>query len=434
MDVRPRRLGILAGGGALPREIADSAARQGLPVSIVAIDGEADGDFGAYPVTRVNWGQIGAMIGALKAAGATDLVIVGSVHRPELWGLKPDLGFFRHLPRIVSIVASGGDDGVLRRVVRFFEQQGLKVVGPGDAAPELVVGQGPIGAVQSGATDQDDIRKGLQLIRALGAYDIGQGVIVAAGRIEAIEGAEGTDRMITRAAERRAEAAGGARRGVLVKRSKPSQDMRVDMPAIGPATIDGAYKAGLSGIAVEAGRVLVAQRDLTLSRADDARLFVEGVDDGHIQPPRRFDPRSIAMVLRPLGSIKPRENATHDAIKGLATLDAMKAFDVGRAVIVVRNHVLAVEAGEGVDATLNRAAGLRQWASLTHRRRGVASLSSIEDLTRSVIDAVASAGYAGIAIAHANTPKYAAFKGTIADADQKGLFVLLRETGEESKQ
>jgi DUF1009 family protein len=426
MDARGRRLGILAGGGVLPREIADGAARRVLPVSIVAIDGEADGDFGAYPVTRVNWGQIGAMIRAFKQAGTTDLVIVGHVHRPEIGNLKPDLGFFLNLPKILKIVAAGGDDGVLRRVVRFFEQQGLRVIGPGDAAPELVVGEGPIGAVRPTASDDADITKGFELVRALGAYDIGQSVIVAAGRIEVIEGAEGTDRMIARAAQSRTP---GAPRGVLVKRSKPGQDLRVDMPAIGPATVTAAQSAGLSGIAVEADKVLVAERAETVSRADAAGLFVEGVKDyaASNAPPARFDPRTAQVSFRVLGRNAPEEHATRDAIKGLAVIDALAPFGCGRAAIVVRNHVLAVEAGEGVEATFARATGLRQWASITRRRRGVAAIREMSDLTPSLVAAVTSAGYAGIAIAQESTRNDTSLATMIADADKQGVFVLLRE-------
>jgi len=434
MDGGGRRLGILAGGGGLPREIADSAAARGLPVSIVAIDGEADADFGPHRVTVVNWGQIGAMIRALKAARTTDLVIVGRVHRPELTGLKPDLGFFRYLPKIVRIVASGGDDSVLRRVVRFFEQQGLTVIGPGEAAPEVVVAAGPFGAVRSTTADTDDIAKGLELIRALGPYDIGQSVIVAEGRIEAVEGAEGTDRMIARAAEARA-GGGAAARGVLVKRSKPGQDLRVDMPAIGPATVDGARNAGLAGIAVEAGKVLVADRAATLARADAAGVFVEGVEDGAAnEAPRRFDARTVAMSFRCLGRGAPEPHATLDAIKALATLDALAPFGIGRAAVVVRNHVLAVEAGdEGADATIRRAAGLRQWASLTHRRRGVVALRKAQDLTSSVISFVASAGYAGIALAEAATEvDIVRVRDRIAEADAKELFVIARVTKPEA--
>lgn len=423
-----RRLGILAGGGGLPREIADSAAARGVAVSIVAIDGEADGNFGPHPVTVVNWGQIGAMVRALKADRARDLIIVGRVHRPELRELKPDLGFFRYLPKLVRIVASGGDDSVLRRVVRFFEQQGLRVVGPAEAAPELVAGEGPIGAMRSSPEDQADIGTGLAVIRALGAYDIGQGVIVRGGRVAAIEGVEGTDRMIARVS--RGRATGG--RGVLVKRSKPGQDLRVDMPAIGPATVEGVAGAGLAGLAAEADGVLIADRALTVRRADDLGVFVEGVRDGGAADlPRRFDPRAVAMGLRRIGRVAARRHAVLDSIKGVATLDALRPFgDAGRAAVVVRNHVLAVEAGgEGVDATVARAAGLRQWASLTHRRRGVVAIRSLDDLTAAVAGAVAAAGYAGLVVADGARADALA-PGLVAAADGHGLFVLVREHGD----
>ncbi len=434
MGAKEQRLAILAGGGGLPREIADSAASRGIPVSIVAIDGEADADFGAHPVTVVNWGQIGAMVRALKAARATDLVIVGRVHRPELKGLKPDLGLFRYLAKIVRIVAAGGDDSVLRRVVRFFEQQGVKVIGPGEAAPELLIGEGPLGAEAPSPADRTDIAKGLELIRTLGAYDIGQSVIVARGNIQAIEGAEGTDRMIARAA-RQCPSAGNVqdRSGVLVKRSKPGQDLRVDMPAIGPATVDAVRDAGLAGIAVEAGKVLVAGRAETLSRADAAGIFVEGVSDGEVRGTRaRFNPKTDSMSFRTLGTVKPELHAIQDATKAVTVVDALAPFEAGRAAVVVRNHVLSVEAGgEGVDATLARAAGLRQWASLTHSRRGIAAVKSVRDVTPAVIEAAASAGYAGIAIADPDAADVTTLKAMIDTTDAKGLSVLQREAADQ---
>ena len=421
MSAGERRLGILAGGGKLPREIADSAARQGLPVAIVAIDSEADGDFSGHDVTRVNWGGIGGMIRALKDARVTDLVIVGHVHRPELGGLKPDLGFFRHLPRLLKIVASGGDDGVLRRVVRFFEQQGFRVIGPAEAAPELVVGEGPAGGIGASERDRDDIQTGLELVRALGPYDIGQGVVLAGGRIEAIEGVEGTDRMIARAAESRRATGGPERRGVFVKRSKPGQDLRVDMPAIGPATVERAQAAGLSGIAVEAENVLIAERALTLARADAAGLFVEGVRDEAARA-RRFDPRRVVRALSPLGGVAPRQHSVRDALKGLAAVEAVARFGVGHTAVVVRNHVLAVEADDGAEATVRRAAGLRQWASLTRRRRGVVVLRRAAALTEALVSLVADAGYAGLAV----LDDAAAVSGeALAAAERAGLFVVV---------
>jgi DUF1009 family protein len=425
IDVRERRVGILAGGGELPREIADELARAGLLVAVVAIEGEADADFGTHPVTRVNWGQIGAMIRTLKQARANELVIVGRVHRPELGILRPDLGFFRYLPQIVKIVASGGDDSVLRRVVRFFEQHGIAIIGPGEAAPSLVVGAGPIGKAASSDNDQADIRKGFELVRALGAYDIGQSVIVSGGKIEAIEGAEGTDRMIARAAATRG--ATEPRTGVLVKRSKPGQDLRVDMPAIGPATVQGVLAAGLDGIAVEAGKVVVAERARTLTAADAAGLFVEGVEDQHNEAlTHRFNARKVAMKFRCLTRAAPEQHAIHDAIKGLAAVDALAAFGVGRAAVVVRNHVLSVETGEGPEAVIARAAGLRQWASLTRRRRGVAVLRDTSDLTKPVVEAVAVSGYAGVAVARDAD----AIPAEIAAvAERSGLFIVIRDQG-----
>lgn len=423
MSAGERRLGILAGGGTLPREIADSAARRGLPVAIVAIDSEADRDLAGADVTRLNWGSIGGMIRALRHARATDLVIVGHVRRPELGALKPDLGFFRNLPRLLKIVASGGDDGVLRRVVRFFEQEGFRVIGPGEAAPELVVREGAAGALQASDRDRADIQTGLAVIRALGPYDIGQGVVISGGRIEAIEGVEGTDRMIARAGEARRAAQGATQGGILVKRSKPEQDLRVDMPAIGPATVDGAQAAGLSGIAAEAEHVLIAQRTVTLERADAAGIFVEGVGDetpvGSV--PQRFKAHRVVRRLYALGGVKPRRHSVRDAVKGLATIEALARFGVGHSAVVVRNHVLAVEADEGAEATVRRAEGLRQWASLTRRRRGVVVLRRAEALTEALVAIVARAGYAGIAICD---DAATASGDALAAAERDGLFVV----------
>lgn len=435
MSAGERRLGILAGGGKLPREIAESAARRGLPVQIVAIDSEADGDFTGFDVARVNWGGIGAMIRTLKQARVTDLVIVGRVQRPELGALKPDLGFFRQLPRLLKIVASGGDDSVLRRVVRFFEQQGFRVIGPGEAAPELVVREGAAGTARASPADQADIRRGLDLIRALGPYDIGQGVVIADGRIEAIEGVEGTDRMIARAAERRGAAGGGSagergprRGGVLVKRSKPEQDLRVDMPAIGPATVDGAQVAGLAGIAVEADKVLIAERARALERADAAGVFIEGVrDEAGTTAHARSEPRDDRMTLIALGGIKPQEHAVGDALKGLRTVAALAPFDAGDTAVVVHNHVLAVEADEGAEATVMRARGLRQWASLTRRRRGVVVLRRAAAVTPALVTVVANAGYAGLAVSDDGA---AIAADALSAAEREGVFVAVRAAGE----
>jgi DUF1009 family protein len=296
-----------------------------------------------------------------------------------------------------------------------------------------VVREGPLGRTRASPSDRSDIDQGLALIRALGPYDIGQCVVVAAGQIEAIEGVEGTDRMLARAASlRAAEGGAAARGGVLVKRSKPGQDLRVDMPAIGPATVEGAHAAGLHGIAVEADSVVVAARAQTLQKADALSLFVEGVRDPQgATAPRRFKAHLIDMPLARLGRIAPATHVTRDAMKAVATLDTLAAFRCGRAAVVVRNHVLAVESREGVAATLERAAGLRQWTSITHRRRGVVALRDAADLTADVVRAVAASGYAAVVLAR-GAHGAVALNERLAEAEALGLSVLGRAQGAEA--
>ncbi len=429
MPPRPDQIGILAGGGSLPREIAEAAARRGLGVHIVAIDGEAGTDFGTFPVSRVGFGEVGAMVRALKAAGAERLVIVGRARRPDLLRLKTDLGFWLALPRIASLMAAGGDDSVLRGVVAFFESRGLAVVGPAEVAPELVVGDGPLGALAPSAADADDIALGFAIVGALGSFDIGQSVVVANGRVEAIEGAEGTDAMLARVAERR-RGSGAPAAGVLVKRSKPGQELRVDMPAIGPDTVGGAAAARLRGVAVEAGRVLAAGRDELVARAADAGLFVVGMS-GPIEAKSRSVPSTRAgegRSLRRLTRAAPGRSAVRDIGIGAALLQAIAPLARPRAAVVARRHVLAIETGEGAATAIGRAARLRQWGKLgSGRRRGAVVLADASDLDETALEAVRKSQFGGFAVI-APLPPTPALDGFVSRAEALGLFVAAVES------
>ena len=230
------RIGILAGGGRLPLMIAESVVARGGSVHIVAIEGEADPEIARFPHTWVNWGQIGRMVATLRARRADQLVIAGGVNRPDLWRIRPDVGFFMSLPQIVSLLA-GGDDSVLTRVVRFFEAKGLSVRGVHEVAPDLLAGAGRMGGVALSEREAEaDAELGFAVRAALGVVDAGQAVVVAHGEVLAIEGAEGTDAMLQRVAALPAAAIGAGARGVLAKGPKPGQELRVDMPAIGPRT------------------------------------------------------------------------------------------------------------------------------------------------------------------------------------------------------
>lgn len=272
-----RPLGVIAGGGSLPLAVAEAAVKSGLPLHIMAFRGNADVALKAFPHTMLHWGEIGKIFKTLQRHGCLDVVLVGSLKRPRLLDIRPDLGLFYNLPRVLKLM-QGGDDSVLSRVVRLFEAKGFRVVGAHDIAPHLVAPSGALGQLQPSAKDLADITLGLKVVRALGALDVGQAAAVSRGYVLAVEAAEGTDEMLRRCAKLHQWGLKSAS-GVLVKCPKPGQELRVDMPAIGPNTVELAAAAGLRGIAVAAGRVLMANPQLMIETAEALGLFIVGVDD-----------------------------------------------------------------------------------------------------------------------------------------------------------
>jgi DUF1009 family protein len=288
-------------------------------------------------------------------------------------------------------------------------------------APELVAGHGPLGRIMPEPRDAAAYTLGFEIIRALGAHDVGQSVVVTGGSPEAIEGAEGTDAMLERV---RLARRGTRRGGVLVKRAKPGQELRVDMPAIGPATVERAVAAGLRGIAVQTGRVLTAERGELIARADAASMFLVGVEDeGGDTAPRASQGTAAARPLARLGSIAPAARDVADVEKGAALLDTLAPYSLCRAVVVARRHVLAVEAGEGIGALLERVSRLRQWGDTARRRRvGVAVLTRAGDLDVGTIEAAATGGLAGLAVME---NEETGMKDLAAAAEAANLFLVL---------
>jgi len=280
--VRPKEevrgpLGIIAGKGPLPCVVADAALARGLSLHIVGIRGEASDQIERFPHTWIKWGEVNKLFGALESNGCRDLVIIGGVSRPDLSNLKFDLGAIKNLPFILSL-GKGGDDSVLSRIVGYLERKGYRVHGAEDVAPELLAGLGVLGQKTPSAEDRADIDLGFQVVSALGHLDIGQAAVVAKGRVLAVEAAEGTDAMLARCVELRQSGRvhQQGRSGVLVKAPKPGQEERVDLPTIGTETVIRAAAAGLAGIAVAAGRVLVAERAATIEAANRHGLFLVG--------------------------------------------------------------------------------------------------------------------------------------------------------------
>lgn len=278
----PGPLGIIAGNGHVPAEVVRAVRATGRPVVLVAIRGKSEPSLSDLDARWVDWGQIGRLFKMLRGEGVRDIVLIGGVaRRPDFKAIVSDFETLKRLPRIAAAMI-GGDDSVLTRVLRLVEDEGFRIVAAQDVAPVLLAGIGPLGAVRPVARDEQDIRLCRDIITVLGPYDVGQAAVAIDGRVVAIEAAEGTDAMLARVTEARAAGRISARGsvGVLVKGPKPGQDLRVDLPTIGQRTIEAAKAAGLAGLALEAGRVLIADREATLSAADKAGLFILGYKVG----------------------------------------------------------------------------------------------------------------------------------------------------------
>ena len=273
----PRKLAIVAGGGALPIVLAEACAAQQRPFYVARVAGFADPALARFDGGDFGPGEFGARNAALKAAGCDAVVVAGVVTRPDFATLKFDARGLALAPKLIA-AAGGGDDALLRVLVRDFEEDGFQVIGAHEAAPELLLAPGALGAVQPSEAAHADIAKAAAVAAALGAWDIGQGLVVCDGLVLAVEAQEGTDRMLARVAElpRPIRGAAEARRGVLLKRPKPQQERRIDLPTIGVDTLERAASAGLAGVAVEADGALVIDKPALAARADALGLFVFG--------------------------------------------------------------------------------------------------------------------------------------------------------------
>jgi DUF1009 family protein len=272
-------LAIVAGAGGFPLAVADAVVAAGRPVFIVALAGVSDPDIGRFPHCWVGLGQFGHFLGNVVREGCREVVFVGPVRRPADWrDLAPDFGMIRRLPRVMRMFR-GGDDKLLSGVLRLTEEAGLKVRGVHEVAPRVLLPEGPLGRHDIDGGLEGDILLALDLLRTLSPYDIGQGAVVAGGRVLAVEAADGTDGMLAHLAElrRSGRLRLRGRQGVLVKAPKRGQDLRVDLPALGPATVAGVQAAGLCGIAGPAGRLVVIEGEKVAAAADAAGLFVAGL-------------------------------------------------------------------------------------------------------------------------------------------------------------
>ncbi|HQT39860.1 MAG TPA: UDP-2,3-diacylglucosamine diphosphatase LpxI [Acidocella sp.] len=267
-------LGIIAGGGPLPGQVADAARAAGRPVFITALEGFAEPTVVApFEHQFFRLGAIGAIRQALKDRGCVDLVMIGPVKRPSMLALRPDTEGLKLIGKIGK-AAFAGDDGLLAAIIRVLSEDGFRVLGAHDILADVL---GPAGLLTSNAPDaaaMADVQRGIDVLKIIGAADIGQACVVQQGIVLAVEAVEGTDAMLSRIATVTRSGPGG----VLVKLAKPGQDRRADLPTIGPNTIRNAHIAGLRGIAFEAGGTILSDREAMITAADAAGLFLTGIE------------------------------------------------------------------------------------------------------------------------------------------------------------
>lgn len=265
------RLGIIAGGGGLPRKLVEASRRDGRDVFVLAFDGQTEPEFlRCLPHAWVRLGATGAAIDILKKNNIDTLVLAGAIRRPTLAELRPDWRTIQVFARLGR--AAFGDDALLRAVAGELEKEGFRVIGAHEVDPDILSPAGLLGRIVPTADQEKDIAQGIHVAKALGALDVGQAVVVQQGIVLGVEAVEGTDALLDRCGALRRKGAGG----VLVKSCKPQQDRRLDMPAIGVQTVAKAYQAGICGLAVEAGASLILDREAVISAADKLGIFVTG--------------------------------------------------------------------------------------------------------------------------------------------------------------
>lgn len=262
MTAAGRELALIAGQGALPGALLDVLSERPL---ICALHGNAPDALTVNRVFRLE--HLGSFMHWLREQGVRKVCLCGRVARPGLSWQRLDLRTIRLLPRILSALRRG-DDGALRIALDLFEQHGFQVLGAHEVAPELLLPPGSHGTDPSG--DAATLaRIGDTISQEQGAADLGQACILRGGKLIAREDNDGTDAMLARVAP-----VGRGLSGLLYKAPKPGQDRRADLPAIGPETVTGALHAGLAGIVIEAGGVLVLEQAELFRRLSDSGMFL----------------------------------------------------------------------------------------------------------------------------------------------------------------
>jgi len=267
-----RKLGMIAGGGMMPVEIIRHCIRTERKIFVVGVEPYAcEEELKDVQHIFAKIGEAGKMLKALAKNNVQDIVLAGGIKRPSFKEMIPDWEGAKIIARLA--IKKMSDDNMFRAVIDEIERHGYKVVGIEEVVPDMMFSEGIYGNTRPTAEDMDDIWRGIKVAKALGAVDVGQAVVVQEGMVLAVEAIEGTDMMLSRAAIVKKK----GKAPVMVKVLKPGQDMRVDLPAIRLQTIEQLKKYGIKGIAVEAGGILLIEREAVIKMADESGIFIIGM-------------------------------------------------------------------------------------------------------------------------------------------------------------
>jgi len=264
-----RAIGLIAGNGRFPTIFAQAARAKGLAVHAVAHELEADPSL-SQQVDSLTWVKVGQLDGILegfKVHGVREAVMAGGIGRIRSFTqARPDFGALK----VAATLRSMRDDEMLRAVAAYFEKHGVRIVAPTDYMPEVLAGAGHLAGPSPTKQQLSDAEVGHEVAAALGQVDVGQTVMVKDGAVLAVEAVEGTDDAIRRGGKY------GGKGAVVVKRSKPGQDLRFDLPAVGPMTLEVMREVGAAALIVEAGKTVLLDKAQLFKWAERLGIAVIG--------------------------------------------------------------------------------------------------------------------------------------------------------------
>jgi len=260
-------IGLIAGKGQFPMLFARAARAAGLKVVAVAIQGETLPELEPEvdAITWIKLGQLGKLIKTFQRAGVSRAAMCGGVSKPRMFDIKPDLKAMLYIKKLMHLA----DDGILRSLAKVLADEGIEIMASHELVPELLAAEGGYTRRGPDQAEQADAELGWRMAGELGKLDIGQALVVKGKAVVAVEAMEGTDECIRRGGQ-----LAGGKGAVVVKRCKPDQDLRFDLPSVGEGTVAVMQRAGASCLVIEAGRTLVFDHEGMVKRADEAGICI----------------------------------------------------------------------------------------------------------------------------------------------------------------